>query len=35
LLDEALAMLEPNGKPAINLPGGQQLRRREGRMWVE
>jgi tRNA(Ile)-lysidine synthase len=35
LLDEALAMFEPSGKSAINLPGGQQLRRREGRMWVE
>lgn len=35
MLDEALAMLEPSGKSAINLPGGQQLRRREGRMWVE
>jgi tRNA(Ile)-lysidine synthase len=35
LLEEALAMLEPSGKSAISLPGGQQLRRREGRIWVE
>lgn len=35
LLESALAMLEPGGPPAVNLPGGGRLRRRAGRIWVE
>ncbi len=34
LLDRALALLEPAAAPAINLPGGRQLRRRAGRLFV-
>jgi tRNA(Ile)-lysidine synthase len=35
MIDQALAMLEPGGSAALNLPGGKRLRRREGRMWME
>jgi tRNA(Ile)-lysidine synthase len=34
LLDRALALLDPAAAPAINLPGGRQLRRRAGRLFV-
>ncbi|MFZ9937362.1 MAG: tRNA lysidine(34) synthetase TilS [Luteolibacter sp.] len=34
LLDRALALLDPSAPPAINLPGGRQLRRRAGRLFV-
>lgn len=34
LLDRALALLDPAAAPAINLPGGRQLRRRAGRLLV-
>ena len=34
LLDRALALLDPDASPAINLPGGRQLRRRAGRLFV-
>ena len=35
MIDQALAMLEPGGSAALNLPSGKRLRRKEGRMWVE
>ena len=35
LLDRALALLDPSAPPAVNLPGGRQLRRRAGRLWIE
>jgi tRNA(Ile)-lysidine synthase len=35
MIDQALAMLEPGGSAAHNLPSGKRLRRKEGRMWVE
>jgi tRNA(Ile)-lysidine synthase len=34
LLDRALELLDPGTRPAINLPGGSQLRRRAGRLVV-
>ncbi len=34
LLDRALALIAPAAPPAINLPGGRQLRRRAGRLFV-
>ncbi|HSP42990.1 MAG TPA: tRNA lysidine(34) synthetase TilS [Luteolibacter sp.] len=34
LLDRALVLTDPNAPPAINLPGGRQLRRRAGRLFV-
>jgi tRNA(Ile)-lysidine synthase len=35
LLERAVSLLDPQGPPAINLPGGARLRRRAGRLWVE
>jgi len=35
VLERAEAMLEPGGAPALSLPGGRRLRRRQRRMWVE
>jgi tRNA(Ile)-lysidine synthase len=35
LLERAVSLLEPNGPPTINLPGGGRLRRRAGRIWVD
>ena len=35
MIDQALAMLEPGGSAAVNLPSGKRLRRKEGRMWIE
>lgn len=35
LLERAVSLLDPQGPPAINLPGGGRLRRRAGRIWVE
>jgi tRNA(Ile)-lysidine synthase len=34
LLERAVSLLDPDGPPAINLPGGGRLRRRAGRIWV-
>jgi tRNA(Ile)-lysidine synthase len=35
LLERAVSLLDPEGPPSINLPGGGRLRRRAGRIWVE
>ena len=35
LLGRAMRLLETNGPPAVNLPGGGRLRRREARVFVE
>lgn len=35
LLERAVSLLDPEGPPAINLPGGGRLRRRAGRLWME
>lgn len=35
LLDRGLALLDPDGPPAVNLPGGGALRRRAGRLVLE
>lgn len=35
MIDQALAMLDPDGSAVLNLPAGKRLRRREARMWVE
>ena len=35
LLDRALVLMDAKSDPAINLPGGKQLRRRQGRLLVE
>jgi hypothetical protein len=35
LLDRGLALLDPAGPPAVNLPGGGALRRRAGRIVFE
>jgi tRNA(Ile)-lysidine synthase len=35
LLERAVSLLDPDGPPAINLPGGRRLRRRAGRIRVE
>lgn len=35
LLNRGLALLDSGHDPAINLPGGRQLRRRAARLWVE
>ncbi len=34
LLDRALGLMDTKSDPAINLPGGRQLRRRQGRLFV-
>lgn len=35
LLERAIILLDSTGPPAINLPGGSRLRRREARLFVE
>ncbi len=35
LIDRAMSLLEVKNPPAINLPGGARLRRREARLWIE
>ncbi len=34
LLDRALGLMDAKSDPAINLPGGKQLRRRQGRLYI-
>lgn len=35
LLERALTLLDSQSPPAVNLPGGAWLRRREARLWIE
>ena len=35
LVGRAMTLLENEGPPAVNLPGGGRLRRREARVFVE
>jgi hypothetical protein len=35
LLDRACALIDAAGPAVVNLPGGDRLRRRAGRLWIE
>lgn len=35
LLERCLLLLDPGSSPAVNLPGGGWIRRREARLWIE